>query len=86
LTLYVRWTITFGLFGSFVFMVTYFVWWPGVLPVSTLTFIVPALPGGRTFGESTAVHPQLGSTDSIFSSALPSFLMTIDLASVLSVF
>ena len=51
---------------------------PGFLPVSTFTLIEPALPGGRTFGKSTAVHPQLGTTDSIFSSDLPTFLTTIE--------
>ena len=50
---------------------------PGFLPVSTFTLIEPALPGGRTFGKSTAVHPQLGTTDSIFSSDLPTFFTTI---------
>jgi hypothetical protein len=52
-------------------MVTDFTCGPGDLPVSTFTLIVPALPGWRTFGKSTVVHPQPGWTFSMSSSALP---------------
>ena len=70
-------TLTLGCNGSFDLMVTDLECSPGAVPVSTFTLIVPALPGERTFGKSTVVHPQLGSTAAMLSGALPPFRMVI---------
>ena len=70
-------TFTLGCNGSFDLIVTDLECSPGAVPVSTFTLIVPALPGERTFGKSTVVHPQLGSTAAMLSGALPPFRMVI---------
>ena len=70
-------TFTLGCNGSFDLIVTDLECSPGAVPVSTFTLIVPALPGERTFGKSTVVHPQLGSTAAMLSGAFPPFRMVI---------
>ncbi|MEK6300626.1 MAG: hypothetical protein AABO41_07890 [Acidobacteriota bacterium] len=69
-------TILLGSAGSLDLIVIVFDFGPATFPVSTFTLMTPALPGRRTFGKSTAVHPQLGATDSMFKSPLPVFLTT----------
>ena len=61
---------------------TAFVCSPAEVPVSTFTLIAPALPGGRTLGKSTVVHPQPGSTELILSSAFPALRTVIERAMV----
>src|SRR6185503_4574111 len=62
--------------GSLELMVTVLVRTPEPLPVSTCNLILPDLPAAMVFGKSTVVHPQLGATDSILSTDLPTFLTT----------
>ena len=69
-------TTLLGSRGSFDLIVIVLDFGPALFPVSTLTLMTPALPGRRTFGKSTAVHPQLGATDSMFKSLFPVFLTT----------
>ena len=76
-------TLTLGCKGSFDLMVTDLECSPGAVPVSTFTLIEPALPGERTLGKSTAVHPQLGSTAAMLSGALPALRIVIVRAKLL---